>query len=162
MILQVLVLSGCQTTQHHKLLAINEYSQALFQRDSSDQIRDKNSKSNVVEKWTEPVRYFIIAYKGLSKEEENYIHQRINHILPLTGVAYEQSKTINEANFKIYVQDKVDFIINQNQRGICYATVNNKEGVIWSARIFIAKSDMKKMQDSCLDHEIMHAIGWDS
>lgn len=142
---------------HSRLAAF--FDEAAFGNDDVFLTREVRSFERVVKRWKLPLR--VTASGAMTVEKERLIRARLERFRELTGVALHwEGLDAKRYNFKIAVVPSSQIRARASSDTLCAASPDDSNGAILSATLHLPAGDLERFEE-CLDHELMHAFGFD-
>ena len=161
LLLLVIFLNACQTTAqaHERLVAA--FDDATFSVAPDRLGQDRIQHNSRLSRWNNDIIYSINFEDGISGQNTNIIHKsmvKFNDILPINVIHDGASE--RAINLTIEIKQGEKFLINGNQQADCYAGFSaNEDSQIEKAEVVISIKNLNG-PNACLEHELMHAIGF--
>lgn len=155
-----MAIAGCQSGQQLEDRLVLAFEEAIFNAGRISDTAEQGSKAAIIARFSSPVRVSII--EGATADNQELARQTLDEFAAVTEVTIEwRPPGYGDADLLILFTDRKEFIVNGNERGICYASVRaDDEGVIRPSRVHISRKDENVWQTECLVHELLHAFGW--
>lgn len=136
------------------------FEEAMFNAGRISDTAEKGTKAAVTARFSSPVR--VSLFEGATTDNQEFARRTLEEFAVVTGVTIEWRRPGDRnADLLILFTDEKEFVVNGNQRGICYASVNaDNEGVIRSAAVHVSRKSEDLWRNECLAHELLHAFGW--
>lgn len=142
---------------HARLTAF--FDEAAFGNDDVFLTKKVRSFQRVVKRWKLPLR--VTAGGAVTVEKERLIRDRLERFRELTGVdLHWEGLDAKRYNFKIVVVPSSQIRARASSDTLCVANPDDSNGTILSATLHLPAGDLKDFEE-CLDHELMHAFGFD-
>lgn len=116
----------------------------------------KYKKTGKLSKWETDIRYYLEG-EDISKHQD-LIERRVSELAGFANLDSTRVKTEQSANIVIKLTHDEFFSVNRELAG-CYVSIKRKNSKITNARIFIGLKKPENL-DSCISHEMMHALGF--
>jgi hypothetical protein len=135
------------------------FDEAVFGRDDALKSSKVRSFDRVLSRWVVPIR--VTVGGDVTDNAERKIRDRLEHFAGLTGTELIwQGRNAKRYNFKITLIDSSQIRAEASVDTICFARPTDSYGKIISAVVFLPSNDAEDFED-CIDHELMHAFGFD-
>lgn len=152
------VLAACQTTAQVNDRLVQSFDDLVFFVAPDSHGHDVDQTYERLVRWDEEIHYIILGVddEALSSQSEAALLK----IAKIANVQVRKVKTVGDANFKIYIDNEKEFVINDNQLASCYTHAEASErGGIRKADIHLPFK-MGRVAEKCVEHELLHGFGF--
>ncbi len=161
-------LVGCASAVDDSDVASVETLVSVFDRMGLGFGRDGNTQGRAV-KWAAPIRVRFLG--DYDDSDVATVRRAFSTMQRLTGISVEIPSKSGQANFAVHFIEKYKLheevlkIVKDPESvfsipidGICMAIPNYVRSIT-SANIFVAGKNDRKLRETCVRHELMHAYG---
>lgn len=157
----ILVLAGCQSSQQIEDRLVAAFGETMF--DTGPAVHGKGgifSANGNLSKWESPV--YVAVVEGATPENLALAKRTLADMGELSGLAFEWVEAEDpRRELEIHFSKERNFIINGNEQAACYTgTAAPRNGRLAKASVHIGLVKEGEWRNDCLNHELLHALGW--
>lgn len=154
-------LVGCQTSEQVQQRLVLAFDDATFHVAPDRQGESTIQHNEKLSRWEQDIFYEVKVASQIKDIDQSFVHEAMAKFDELIPINIKHMATpSSKVNFIIRIENKEQFLVNGNQIGGCYAHLDDDgDGQMTEAIIALPGKKPDKAK-SCLDHEIMHAIGF--
>lgn len=156
----VMAIGGCQSNQQVEDRLVLAFGEAMFNTGRISDTAEEGARAAVTARFSSPVR--VGVFEGATADNQEFTRRTLEEFAIVTGVKIDwRPPEDRDADLVILFTDEKEFVVNGNQRGICYASVHaDDKGVIRFAAVHVSWKSENVWRNECLVHELLHAFGW--
>ena len=155
------ILAACQSPEVVEDRLVSAFGETMFGNRGPMHDRTIEDENRLrLSKWHSSVKISVI--EGATEENVALVQETLQPFADLTGLEIILTEPKNEsAQLKIYFSSKKDFVINDNERAVCFAHAqSDRRSHLEMAEVHVSRLDDEEWQTACLVHEFLHAFGW--
>ena len=157
----MVTVAGCQSNQEAEDRLVSAFGETMFDAGSAAHGEGGLlSQSGYLAKWESPVTVAVV--EGATRKNIEFTKKSLGELAQLSGLTFEWVESgTSGIKLDIHFSSEREFVINGNQRASCYArTGNAPNGRLDRASIYIGLSGKDEWRTDCLNHELLHGLGW--
>lgn len=157
----MLAVASCQSSQQIEDRLVAAFGETMF--DTGPAVHGKGgifSADGTLAKWESPV--YVAVVEGATPENIALATEKLSGMAKLSGLAFEWVEAADpRRELEIHFSKERNFVINGNEQAACYAgTAAPRNGLLAQASIHIGRVKDGEWRTDCLNHELLHALGW--
>lgn len=157
----ILVLAGCQSSQQVEDRLVAAFGETMFDAGPGAHGEGEMfAKGGNLARWESPVTVAVV--EGQSPQNIDLVKEKLAGMAEISGLEFEWKEAGDPGiELEIHFSNRREFVINGNERAACFAsTARPQDGLLQKSAIHIGLIKEGEWRVNCLNHELLHALGW--